>query len=453
MVDLVGDKKFDINTAVEHLAAAIRIKTVSYPDYEMTDFAEYERFLSFLVESYPAVHRVCKKEMVNTYSPMFIWEGSDNQGKKPLLLIGHYDVVPAGDETESGWLEPPFSGTIKDDYIWGRGALDNKHQVIAVMETVEYLINSGFQPKRDIYIAFGFDEEVGGKRGAEEVAALFKERNITFECVIDEGGCIVTDVMEGLEKPAALVGIAEKAWANFKITVNGQGGHSSVPPANTAIGVLAKIIANIENHPMPARLIMPVEEMFKIMAPYMQGKKFILKNIKSLFPLINSTLGKTPVTNAMIRTTTAVTMTGGGDAPNVLPQKAWAIVNARILQGDTIDNVIEHIQKINPGLDFSVETLLGEEPRKISSLDAPAYQAIEGILGEMYPEVLVMPYLMVGGTDSRKYSEVCENLYRFSAMVLSKEMYETIHSNNERISAQNLFSMIDFYRKFITIMQ
>ncbi|MEA1960537.1 MAG: M20 family peptidase [Bacillota bacterium] len=452
MFDLKEDKTFDLNQAANHLAAAIRFKTVSYPDSEMTDFTEYEKFLVFLTETYPEVHRICKKEMVNTYSPIFIWEGSD-KGKKPLLLIGHYDVVPAGSESSEEWQEPPFSGTIKDDYIWGRGAIDDKHQVISIMEAVEYLIESGFQPKRDIYIAFGFDEEVGGKMGAEKLAALFKERHLEFECVIDEGGCITTDMMEGLDTSAALIGIAEKAWANFKITVTGQGGHSSIPPTNTAVGVLAQIIANIENHPMPARLILPVKEMFRKMAPHMQSKRFVLKNIEPLFPIINSALGKNATTNAMIRTTTAVTMTGGGDAPNVLPQKAWAVVNARILQGDTVDEVIAHIKKVNPGIDFTIETLLGENPSKISSLDAHAYKTIESIIAEMYPDVLVMPYLMVGGTDSRKYAEVCDNLYRFAAMVLPKELYETIHSNNERISTQNLFSMIEFYCKFITAMQ
>lgn len=449
MFNLTEGKTFNLDQAIEHLAAAIRFKTISYPDYLVTDFAQYDEFLDFLTESYPAIHQVCRKEMVNTYSPMFVWKGNDNQGKKPLLLLGHYDVVPAIEDADGGWQEPPFAGIVKDDFIWGRGAIDNKGQVIAMMEAVEYLIESGFKPARDVYIVLGFDEEVGGSMGAEKAAALFKERNIEFECVLDEGGCIVTDMMEGLKVPAALVGIAEKAIANFKITVSGQGGHSSMPPVNTAIGTLAKIIANLESQPMPARLIMPVREMFKKMAPHMDSNRLVLKNIGTLFPLVNSKLGKSPTINAMIRTSTAVTMTGGGYAPNVLPPEAWAIINSRILQGDSVDGVMEHMRKVNPGIDFTIEKLLGDDPAKSAPIDSPAYKTIEKILGEMYPDVLVLPYLMAGATDSRKYAGLCSNIYRFAAMVLTKELYATIHSENERLSVKNFSSIMEFYYKYL----
>ncbi|NLB52047.1 MAG: M20/M25/M40 family metallo-hydrolase [Syntrophomonadaceae bacterium] len=444
--------KFDLNKAAEHLASAIRFKTVSYPDNSLIDFAQYNGFLQFLTEAYPEIHRVCEITMINNYSPMFRWQGSDGKGLKPILLLGHYDVVPAI-EDDGVWLEPPFSGVIKGNYIWGRGAIDNKGQVIAILEAIEHLIESGFQPERDIYITLGFDEEIGGSMGAVKTAAYFKEKNIEFDCVLDEGGCIVTDIMDGLKVPAALIGIAEKATANFKISVSGQGGHSSMPPANTAIGTLAKIISNLENHPMPARLIMPVREMFKKMAPYMENNKLVLKSIDKLFPAVSSVLSKNPATNSMIRTTFAATMIGGGYAPNVLPPEAWAIVNARVLQGDSINGVMEHIRKVNPGIEFTLEKLMGEDPGNISPIDSPAYKTIEKILGEMFPEVLVLPYLMAGATDSRNYAGVSKGIYRFAAMVLNKELYATIHSENERLSFDNLASMMEFYYKLITMFE
>jgi carboxypeptidase PM20D1 len=441
-------KSFDLDIALKHLSHAIKIKTVSYPDYEKIDFELFDEFLVFLEKSYPNINRVCKKEMINGYCPVYIWE-SENNDNKPILLLGHYDVVPVEKSSEADWEEEPFSGIIKNEYIWGRGTLDDKHQVIAVMEAVENLIISNYKPKRDIYMVFGFDEEVGGTRGAEEAAKVFKERNIEFECVIDEGGCIITDIMEGLTVPAAIIGVAEKGSTNIKITVAGQGGHSSMPPKSTAVGTIAKIVSNVENNPMPARLIMPVREMFKTMAPYMEGKKFILKNIDGLFPIINPILSKTPTTNAMIRTTMAFTMTGGGDAPNVLPQKAWTIVNLRILQGDSVDSALAHIRKVNPNIDFEIEKLLVEEPSQISSIDSEPYKILSGIINEMYPEAIVVPYLMVGGTDSRKYLKLCNNIYRFAAMVLTKKDYATIHSTNERISIKNFSNMIDFYTEFL----
>lgn len=440
--------RFDLDRAAGHLAEAVRFKTVSYPDSGMTDFTQYEDFLQFLDRTYPAIHQVCQKNLVNNYSPVFRWAGKSDKAR-PILLLGHYDVVPAL-EGEGGWQQPPFAGVIKEDHIWGRGAIDNKGQVIAMLEAVEFLIASGFQPERDIYIALGFDEEVGGSLGAVKIAAYFNENDIEFEFVLDEGGCIVTDIMMGLTAPAALIGIAEKATANFKISVKGQGGHSSMPPVNTAIGTLAKIIANLESHPMPARLTMPVREMFKKMAPYMDSNKLVLKNIDKLFPAVSAILSKNPTTNALIRTTIAATMTGGGYAPNVLPPNAWVTVNARLLQGDSIDGVMDHIHRVNPGIDFTLEKLMGEDPGRITPIDSVVYKTMEKILGEMYPEVLILPYLMAGATDSRNYAGVSDNIYRFAAMVLNKEVYATIHSENERLSFVNLLSMMEFYYKLIT---
>lgn len=436
----------DLSLAVQHLSEAIQFKTISYPDYETTDFKVYKDFLDWLGNSYPAIERVCRKEMASEYCPVYIWEGRGDAANKPILLLGHYDVVPVD---ETAWEEPPFAGTIKDDFVWGRGALDDKHQVIAVMEVVEFLINSGVTPDRDIYMAFGFDEEINGRRGAEKIAEVFATRGLQFECVIDEGGCIVTDMMPGLDVPAALIGVAEKASSNIMISVAGQGGHSSMPPQHTAIGLLAQIIANVENHPMPPRLTAPVAEMFKRMAPHMGGKKILLQNIERLFPLINSTLAKSQSVNAMIRTTIAFTMTDGGYAPNVLPPRARAVANLRVLQGDTVAETIAHIRKVNPGIDFDIEELTVEDPAQASPLDSAPFQAIERIINDLYPEALVMPYLMAGATDSRKYAQLCSNIYRFAAVVLTSADYATIHSNNERISFANLARMLEFYRRFL----
>ncbi|MEA4963323.1 M20/M25/M40 family metallo-hydrolase [Lutispora sp.] len=442
------EKSFNLDRAVQHLADSIKIKTVSYPDYEKMDFKLFDEFLLFLEKTYPNINRVCKKELVSGYCPVYIWESQSNNNK-PILLLGHYDVVPVEKDSEADWEEAPFSGTVKDDYIWGRGSLDDKNQVIAVMEAIEHLMSNDYTPDRDIYMVFGFDEEIGGMRGAEEAAKAFKERNIEFECVIDEGGCIITDMIEGLTVPAAIIGIAEKGSTNIKITVEGQGGHSSMPDRNTTIGTIAKIISNVENNPMPARLIMPVREMLRTMAPYMKENKFVLKNIDHLFPIINPVMAKNPLINALIRTTIAFTMTGGGDVPNVLPRKAWTVANLRILQGDSVDSTLEHIKKVNPGINFEIEKMLVEEPSEISSIDSESYKILGNIINEIYPEAVIIPYLMIGGTDSRKYLESCKNIYRFSAVILTKEDDAAIHSSNERISIINFHNMIRFYIRFL----
>ncbi len=441
---------FDIKKAAENLSKAIKIKTISYADYERVDYKLYEEFLAFLDNTYPNINKVCKKEMINDYCPVYIWE-SESRGNKPILLLGHYDVVPADQSKNSPWEEGPFSGAIKDDFIWGRGTLDDKNQVIAVMEAIEHMIIKGIKLDRDVYMVFGFDEEVGGRQGAEKAAEVFKERNLQFECVIDEGGAIITDMLDGLTAPLALIGTAEKGSNNIKISVSGKDGHSSMPPTNTAVGTLAKLITNVEKNPMPARLITPVRDMFKTMAPYVPGTSFILKNADKLFPLINPILAKESNTNSLIRTTIAFTMIEGSQAANVLPKTASAVANIRVLQGDTLDSAIDHIRKVNPNIDFEVEKLLVEEASEISNIEAESYKLLSQTINKIYPDAVVLPYLMVGGTDSRKYYLLCENIYRFSAVILEQADLDTIHSHNEKISFENFSNMIRFYMEFLSL--
>ncbi len=438
----------NLDKAINNLATSVMFKTISYPDSNKVDYTIYDEFLSFLEKAYPNIHKTCSKNMVNNYSPVYHWQGKD-KSLKPILLIAHYDVVPVEEVTLTDWEVDPFAGVIRDDYVWGRGTLDNKNQVISVMEAVEHLIERNFVPNRDIYMAFGYDEEVGGNRGALKVSEYFQEKGIEFDCVLDEGGAIIEDMMEGLDKTAALVGLAEKGTTNIRINVKGHGGHSSMPPASTAIETLSKIISNVNKSPMPARLTPPVKGMFTAMAPHMKGMSFPLKNAEMLFPIIKKVLSKSPTTNALIRTTIAFTMVGGGDAANVLPQNAWATANLRILQGDSVDSTIDHIRRVNPGIEMEIEKLLVSEPSATSNTDVKAYEILTETIKEIYPDVLILPYLMAGGTDSRKYYNVCNNIYRFMALHLSQADFDTIHSNNERISFDNLENMINFYIKFI----
>lgn len=440
-------ENFDLQSAINHLSKAIQFKTISYPNYEM-DYEIFSDFLEFLESSYPHIHKKCPREIVNKYSPVYYWKGKDSK-LKPLLLIAHYDVVPVEESTLKDWKVEPFKGTLKDDYVWGRGTLDNKNQLISVMESVEYLIEEEFTPERDIYFAFGFDEEIGGARGAKGISQYFEDKNIEFEAVIDEGGAIIEGMMEGLDKTAALVGVAEKGNTNIKISLTGKGGHSSMPPQATAIERLSKVIKNVNDNPMPARLTKPVKSMMVAMAPHMKGKTFALKNIETLFPIIKKVLEKNPVTNSLIRTTISFTMTGGGKAPNVLPQNAWAVANLRILQGDSIESTINHIKKVNPDFDLEIEEILLQEPSPISNMESDSYKKLISTIYEIYPDALVTPYLMSGGTDARHYYNLSNNIYRFMAVHVTQKDFDSIHSSNERISFENISNMINFYIKLI----
>jgi carboxypeptidase PM20D1 len=184
--------------------------------------------------------------------------------------MGHLDVVPIVPGTEAQWSHPPFAGDIADGHVWGRGTLDDKSSVIAVLEAVEKLAGEGYRPRRTIYLAFGHDEEVGGPEGAAKVVEALAARGVThFAFVADEGGAVGQGLVPGIDKPTALIGVAEKGYLNLRLTVAGEGGHSSTPPAETNVGILSRAVARLEATPFPARLEGAARDMFDYLGPEM----------------------------------------------------------------------------------------------------------------------------------------------------------------------------------------
>lgn len=434
--------------SLKNLSKAISIKTISRTPYSQMDFNALEEFISFLESTYVNVHKQLELTRVNGYGLVYRWRGKD-AAKKPLLLLAHYDVVPVEEGTQKDWKRGPFSGAIHEDALWGRGTLDIKSQLMAILEAVEKLLKEGATPGRDIYLAFGQDEEVGGMEGAYKIAELFEAENISFEAVFDEGGTVISDALEGVKVPMALVGIGEKGYVNLKLTAAGSGGHSSMPPKNTALGRLAKAITLLEEKPMKRVWCSAVRNMLEAVSGEMGlPVKIAMANFWLFKPLLNKILSSSATTNAMIRTTTAVTMAKGSDAANVLPQKAEAVINARLIPGDSSQDLINHIKRVTKGL-VEVEALTVEEPSDISPIDTLGYRKLTGVIKEFYPNALVAPYLVMGGTDSRKYSRLSKNIYRFTPYLINSEEKDTMHSTDEHISIENYMRMIEFYIKLI----
>ncbi len=439
------DDKIDIEKAARNLSEAVKIKTISNIDYTKFDFDKFEEFISFIERTYPLVHQNLSKERVNKYSLVFKWKGKDTN-KKPILLMGHYDVVPVERGTEKDWTYDAFSGEIAEGQIWGRGTLDDKISVISILEAAETLLKQGYIPERNIYFSFGHDEEVGGNQGASKVAEKFKKEGLEFDFVLDEGGAVIEKPMN-IDKTVATIGICEKGSTNVKITVKGDGGHSSTPPKNTALGKLSVVITRLEKNQMRPEITKPLEDFLNIIGREMgYGARFAISNIKILKPLLYKIFEKNSMTNAMIRTTTAATMAKASDAPNVLPQKASAVINCRIRPGDTVEDLIYHIKKIAGDIEVEIEVLLKEVASAVTDVNSKQYINLCKVIKKIYPNVIISPYLMLGGTDSRKYEKVCKNILRFSPYKLTNEELATMHSTNERITLEN-------YKRFITFIK
>ena len=429
--------------ALQRLSRAIQIPTVSAQNYEDTDFAPFDDFLRFLETSFPLFHKTCESERVNRYGLVYRWPGTD-AALPPLLLMAHYDVVPAGDP--GAWTHGPFSGEIAEGRVWGRGTLDIKSQLTAHMEAAEALMLQGFRPGRDVYFAYGQDEETGNDMGATAIAALFKERGLRFEGVLDEGGIVVSGGMKGVKRPLALIGVAEKGRTDFEIAVDGAGGHSAMPPETTALGRVAELVTRIERNPLPARLTAPVLAMLSSVADELGGTaRFAIRHARLFGGLLKKTLAKSPEMNAMLRTTFAVTMARGSQAANVLPRSASVTVNVRLLDGDTVDSVTRHFIKLAGDIPISIRTPLRTEASPVSPAGGAFYDRLTAVTRALFPEAIVTPYLVTGGTDARKYAPVCANIYRFTPLSVTNAEQKTVHNIDESISVDNYTRMITFF--------
>jgi len=327
--------KIDIDRSAEHLAGAIQFKTISHQDHGKIDRKTFLGLHEYLKKIYPKAHRVMERETVNGLSLLYTWKGGD-PAAEPVLLMSHLDVVPVERTTEEAWTHPPFSGDIADGFVWGRGALDVKNGVIGIMEAVERLVGSGFRPGRTVYLAFGHDEEVLGNEGAAEISRILGSRGVRLAYTLDEGGFIRDNIMPGVVKTVALVGIAEKGYLSLELSARDAGGHSSTPRRRTAAGRIAAALCRLERNPFAARLTSPVEAMFTCLGaeaayPY----KIAYTGLRFLWPFMKRELAASPQSDAMIRTTIAPTMLEGSGKENVMPNLVRAVVNLRILQGET----------------------------------------------------------------------------------------------------------------------
>lgn len=438
----------DIDPACEHLARAIRCRTISSSegDMDMAPFLELHRELE---EMYPLVHKHLTREVVNEGSLLYHWKGAD-PAAKPVLFMGHIDVVPVEAGTESDWTHDAFSGVIEDGYVWGRGAMDIKVQVITVLDAVERLLGEGFAPRTDIYLAFGHDEEPGGREGAAKVAELLRERGVRFEFLMDEGGVIAYGALPGVSEPAAVVGICEKGYLNVEMTAQGEGGHASQPPPQTALGILARAAARLEKRPFPRSITPPARQMLKHAGPHMDFvSRLAIANLWLMAPVVKSIFGGTLTGNALLRTTMAVTVAQGAPEPNILPQSARMVTNVRIAPGMTGAGVLTYMEKIIDDPRVKLRPYRLDEPSKVSSTDTRAFGLIRDGVAAVCPEAFVMPYLMVAGTDVPKYQDLAEDCYRFTPYTADSEDLERIHGTDERLSTVNVARCVAFYRHVI----
>ena len=445
------DISLDEQAIAERLAQAIRFRTVSHQRPEEFEADQFTGFIDWVKVSYPEVNADLQLTMAGDYTLLYRWEGSD-PSLKPVLITGHYDVVPVLPGTENKWEQPPYEGVIKDGVIWGRGALDDKSAVVAQLEAATQLLKSGFKPARSIYFSFGHDEEVGGVRGAASVVQLLKAQGVQLAWSLDEGSFLFDGLLPGVAARTATINVAEKGGMTLQIVATGAGGHSSMPPKQTAVGVLAQAITRLEEHPVPGGLSGLTGTMFDSISRHMSfGYKVLFANQWLFGGVLEDQLSNSTFGNAMLRTTTAPTMLSGSVKTNVLPIEAIATVNFRIHPQDTTRSVLAHVKSVveNDQVTVRGDPEQGLDASSVSDWSAPGFGIIAKAIQETNEGVVIAPGLMIAGSDTRHYGQIADDAYRFNPMVVTQADLTGFHGTNEKIAIDNLANGVRTYMQII----
>jgi carboxypeptidase PM20D1 len=355
------------------------------------------------------------------------------------------DVVPIEPGTEQDWQHPPFAGVVADGRIYGRGTLDDKLGLLGILEAAEALLVEGFAPRRTIVFAFGHDEEISGKDGAVGIARRLRELGLHFEWMVDEGGMLVSDNPMLPGKSMAMINIAEKGYLTLTLVATGDGGHSSNPPKISTIGRLSAALARIENNPFEPRLVKPVEAMLEAMAPHLgQPERFVFGNLWLTGGIVAGQMADERMTIPFVRTTTALTMFNAGVKENVVPQRAEAKVNFRLLPGDTVQMVVAHVESVvdDPMITISYDDWENVPP--VADHEGGGFAVIAAAVTSVYPEAIIVPSLLTATTDTRHYTDLVDNQYRFHGMMIAASQVKSIHGTDEYIG-------VDTYEKSIAV--
>lgn len=431
--------------ALQHFQRAIQFKTISYADTTQFDSSQFLGLQRYLDTAYPLVHQKMVREVVNRYTLLYHWKGR-NDTARPVIFLAHMDVVPVESSNLDAWEVEPFSGTVKDGFVWGRGSFDNKVNMVSMLESAEKLLQENFQPERSIYFVFGHDEEVHSPNGAGVVAKILAARNIRAHLVLDEGGIVTKEKLPGVNFPVALVGTAEKGFLTLSLQVQKEGGHSSMPEQETAIDILAKALVTLRSNPLEPRITIAQQDFIDHLGPELPFlKKMVFANTWLFEGLIMNQYVKTPVGNAVMRTTYAPTIISAGIKENIIPAVANATVNLRLLPGDSAHIVLARMRDIVNDNRVNIRIESFTEPSGVTPANGEGYKKVEAAILKTFPNTVVTPFLLIGGTDSKRFIDISDHIIRFTPLI------DPIgnHGINERVSIESFGLAMWYYEQMM----
>ncbi len=433
--------------AIEVLRSAVQCKTISHQDPTQTDWKEFTRLKELFAQSFPFCETFRIPSGAGPYNQVYRFPG-ENPEALPFLLTAHLDVVGA---QEQAWTHPPFSGTVEDGYLYGRGSFDCKIQAVAILTAFESLLTEGKKPSRTCYVAFGCDEECNGSlMGAGTIASYFEKQNLQFAYILDEGGVVSQRYIKGFEQDIAVVGVAEKGYMDVQLSAQCSAGHSSTPTFPTALGRVGRAVHRLESKSMPARLTAPVKAMLESLGR--QGSfayRFLFLNSWITKPILFGVFSKNATLNALVRTTVVPTMIEASDKSNVIAEQATAMVNVRLLPTQTQEEVLLWMQKVIDDPAVKLKVVRFTPASEVSPAKGEVFSHLANTITACFSNAVVTPYLMLGATDARKYQNLSNHIYRFTPVSMDKSEVARMHGVDERISEENIRLAVTFYATLI----
>ncbi len=434
----------ECTVAAEKLGAMVRVPSVSKREDE--DLSEFFKLHAVLEEQFPLLHKNLEKIVLNG-SLLYLWKGRD-AARRPILLMGHQDVVPASDD---GWQVPAYSGAVIDGKLYGRGCLDCKSTMYVEMQAVEELLAEGFTPPCDVYLSYSINEETGGD-GAAAAVRYLKEKGITLALVLDEGGAVTEPPVAGMDRDYAVIGITEKGYMDLKITARGKGGHSSTPPRHTPAARLFAFANEIERkRPFKKALIPEAKEMFRQMAPsFSFPLRLILGNIWLFKPLLMALMPVvTPFGEAVMATTCCFTMMKGSDAANVIPKEPYLVANLRTSVHQNCAASLAVMKKYADKYDLDIEVIMQRDASPVSNIHSKEYAYVCQCVRKQFPDAGIAPYLIMGGTDCRHFHALTETALRFAPVRMTNAQNASCHAVDENVTLCALAEGVRFYKMFL----
>jgi len=433
----------------EQFARMLQVPTVT--DVGDEQFAELHKIMQDIAPTFFEKLTLIKPRK---NALIFKWEGKKHD--RPLVLMGHQDVVPEGDVDK--WKYPPYAGTIAEDRIWGRGALDCKSTVFASMVAANELLNEGFTPEQDIYFCYGDDEENHGGGAAAE-ADWFLAQGIKPVLVFDEGGGMMAKdtfdpmMAKFLTKSIGVIGVCEKGFADYKFYARCKGGHSSTPGKNTPFVRLAKFILYCEKHQIFDRKVLPLVK--EMLDEFSKAAKPILRPIIKHAYLFAPVAAKfvpalAPQLNAFLQTTMVFTMSEGAKASNNIPDAAYVLANLRYSPVEGKDKCLPKLEKVAKKWDIDIVIDNTRDASPIADTKSAEYKYACSAITKTYGEAALAPYLICGGTDCREMQRVCPTALRFTPFLVSLEEMGRCHGYDECLKVDSLAKGVIFFRNMIS---